>query len=173
MSDSFNLISSGGEALAGSSTSTPIEVTDREALRARRVAALGGSQETVETVKRVETTREDFHLHYDVGQYSAPFDSSSFHDLLWDTSFTTESDKERWYNQGIHTAALVEDTSQEEKSLSTVADMDLDGSREVDLFHAQWGLVQSQGGPCGVLAAIQAEMIRTERYVDGTTCAGN
>jgi hypothetical protein len=157
MPNSFNAISGRGQALAGSSSSTPVEATDREALRARRLAALGELQENV---RNAETKKENVDTSADACRYSSPFDPSSFHDLLWDTTFTTESDKERWYNQGIHTAALVEGALGGVNSSTIGTEMDLDCSKEVDLFHEQWGLLQSQGGPCGVLAAIQAEMIR-------------
>lgn len=65
--------------------------------------------------------------------------------LLWPPSHESDPEYLRWYQQGFQFAAS-------------------------DTFHSDgWhlGLVQGQGGPCGVLAAIQAEIIRI--YLFSTT----
>jgi len=88
---------------------------------------------------------------------------TSFHDLMWDNTTTTSADQERWFHQGIHTKALQLD-SDDCKTFSTTTTA-TGNERSVDVpglekSHRGWGLTQSHGGPCGILAAIQAEMIR-------------
>ena len=85
-----------------------------------------------------------------------PFAISSFHTFMWDTGLTTDNDKSRWVGQGISLNA-------EDKSSAQVPSGIEDGSTQVSLLtkdHGPWGLVQSHGGPCGVLAAVQAELLR-------------
>jgi len=75
-----------------------------------------------------------------------------FHSVMWDEATVTESDKLRWVSQGIDFRASKQDT---------VAADDLASGDDRCLSALEsWGLVQYHGGPCGVLAAIQAEMFR-------------
>jgi len=89
----------------------------------------------------------------------------NFSSIMWDTYTTTREDKSRWKNQGIHPssslftlgdAAMMMDVEEEETKLPEEGEEDvlLQGSFKM------WGLTQSHGGPCGVLAAVQAEMLR-------------
>lgn len=135
--------SDGGLPQACSSSSQMVNPNDRQTLRDLRLKALGELEEVSTIDEKVDTV---------TSRSPCPFDTSSVHNLLWDATFTTEADKKRWYNQGIHTSALVERKSDKQTLDST--------GEEGNLAHKKWGLVQSQGGPCGVLAAIQAEMIR-------------
>jgi len=101
-----------------------------------------------------------------------PFDVLSFHRIMWDDQITTEADKSRWVSQGIdvrrdmttddsmmmtdHDATTTTTTATTTAAATTTTTM-LDF---VSATHLPWGLVQHHGGPCGVLAAIQAEMLR-------------
>jgi hypothetical protein len=69
---------------------------------------------------------------------------STFLSLIFDPNITSESDKQRWFAQPIHTKYN-----------------SLGGKPNLEDRHYFWGLVQTHGGPCGVIAAIQAEMIRS------------
>jgi hypothetical protein len=68
----------------------------------------------------------------------------TFLSLLFDPNITSECDKQRWFAQPIHTKYH-----------------SLGGKPNFEERHCTWGLVQSHGGPCGVIAAIQAEIIRS------------
>ena len=84
----------------------------------------------------------------------------AFHQVMWDTSSTTgmggvgtttQEDQSRWISQGI--------------LFSSTTDIDFanpHNDHDPQKSHAQlnWGLVQNHGGPCGVLAAIQAEVLK-------------
>jgi len=85
-----------------------------------------------------------------------PFEISSFHEFMWDTGLTTDNDKSRWVGQGI-------DFRDEDAETAQVPHGVEEGTTMVALLtkdHGPWGLVQSHGGPCGVLAAVQAELLR-------------
>jgi hypothetical protein len=99
------------------------------------------------------------------------FNCVPFHKLMWDDNITTTNDKERWIYECITTSSArnsngndddddVAMTKSEDhpKNNSNTTTTDL-----LESFTSQqqsWGLTQRHGGPCGILAAIQAEMIR-------------
>jgi len=110
-------------------------------------------------------------------QSAAPFDVLAFHQVMWDTSLTTDSDKLRWVGQAIN--VRVDDdadrTTTPATTTSTSTDVIMAMSSEphhaatshgnnmleaVAESHLPWGLLQQHGGPCGVMAAVQAEMLR-------------
>ena len=133
------------------------------------------------------------------------FNCISFHKLMWDDNITTTNDKERWIYECITTSSSSSSSSSSVKnndgggedvamksgeeeeedqqpnnrsSSNTTTTTDL-----LESFTSQqqsfWGLTQRHGGPCGILAAIQAEMIRVllwgrRRYEedDGTNSNG-
>ncbi|KAL9182959.1 hypothetical protein ACHAXT_004238 [Thalassiosira profunda] len=116
---------------------------------------------------------------------SAPFDGAPFRRLMWDDAATTANDKERWARERISTphlqgggavgsenngAAVANVAANTDMSTRDVSEDDI---TPLDTFAGAnpnnrnrpppvrlWGLTQAHGGPCGVLAALQAEMIR-------------
>ena len=86
--------------------------------------------------------------------YEEPFDVSTFHSVMWDDATTTDNDKTRWIQQGID---LRDKMNVDFATPPPASDsmLTLVGSN-----HGPWGLVQHHGGPCGVLAAVQAELLR-------------
>ena len=69
---------------------------------------------------------------------------------------TTDNDKSRWVGQGIDFRGDDAETLQIPHGVE-------EGSGQINLLtkdHGPWGLVQSHGGPCGILAAVQAELLR-------------
>jgi len=88
--------------------------------------------------------------------------------LMW-SNRTTKEDMSRWMSQGISLNSspgddipVVPSTAGEERWCSLL------GGAE------RWGLRQTAGGPCGVLAAVQCEMIRRliGTFDDGESTAG-
>ena len=79
-------------------------------------------------------------------QSASPISLGPIHDLLWDPMITVPNDQRRWLAQSI---AFKKSTESSTATLLPVVD-------HADL----WGLVQAHGGPCGVLASIQAELLR-------------
>jgi hypothetical protein len=79
------------------------------------------------------------------------FDIAEFHSTMWDSQLTTDNDKDRWVGQGI-------DVRHDETYVGARV---TDGTRLTILGsdHLPWGLTQAHGGPCGVMAAVQAEML--------------
>lgn len=88
-----------------------------------------------------------------------PFDIESFHSIMWDENLTTESDKNRWLGQGINVRGE-ENESIVQESPEHAGDDEMSRLNLLAKSHVPWGLVQQHGGPCGVLAALQAEMLR-------------
>jgi len=83
-----------------------------------------------------------------------------FHTLMWDDSVTTPSDKLRWVQQGIATTTTTTTTTEYH---ADPPPSNNNNQSWVDVVARQpkaWGLTQVHGGPCGVLAAVQAEMLR-------------
>jgi hypothetical protein len=76
-----------------------------------------------------------------------------FHYIMWDLGITTEQDQRRWLSQGIHFK-----TNDEQDSDYTYAKDSLLAA--VISNYGIWGLTQAHGGPCGVLASVQAELMR-------------
>lgn len=83
-----------------------------------------------------------------------PCDVLEFHSVMWDATVTTESDKLRWVGQGIN----FRDYDPEGKLQRNTANDSVLAA--VISNHGPWGLTQAHGGPCGVLAAVQAELLR-------------
>jgi hypothetical protein len=67
--------------------------------------------------------------------------------IFWDPNLTNH-DKNRWEDQGIHTSCMKYSNNQMKNGMDNIPQ------------HYTWGLLQSHGGPCGVLSCVQAEMIR-------------
>ena len=110
---------------------------------------------------------------------SGDFDCTAFCKLMFDGAITTQNDKERWIHERITTTFLQTNGDVPKASVPTNPCVDevktqptpleiFTGSGieetgdEVEMTTPMqlWGLTQSHGGPCGVLAALQAEMIR-------------
>ena len=70
-----------------------------------------------------------------------------FHYIMWDTT-TTVHDQRRWLSQGIY-FQNPHGTFRTDNLLASIISN-----------HEVWGLTQTHGGPCGVLAAVQAELLR-------------
>jgi len=85
--------------------------------------------------------------------FSEPLDIAEFHSIMWDSFMTTDNDRNRWVGQGIDTR----DTRMSDVNKSAKMSNRLD---HLGASHIPWGLTQAHGGPCGVLAAIQAELLR-------------
>jgi hypothetical protein len=114
-----------------------------------------------------------------------PYSPIEFHSVMWDSALTTEQDKLRWLHESIRfhdgnanvnrnlrrpfnfsasnaTPGTASAASSSTEPLgggflkSNPTSM-LDVATE---SHSLWGLVQQYGGPCGVLAAVQAELLR-------------
>ncbi|KAL3780725.1 hypothetical protein HJC23_001007 [Cyclotella cryptica] len=119
-------------------------------------------------------------------QCQALDDIRPFRKIMWDDRITTTDDKERWIYECITTTFLGGDkkttpiAGASSKTTTSAAknpalsplevltgchtqqsnDCDSKPAAIPDSMHKLWGLTQKHGGPCGVLAAIQAEMIR-------------
>jgi ubiquitin carboxyl-terminal hydrolase MINDY-3/4 len=106
----------------------------------------------------------------------------TYHRILWDDHLTTDSDKNRWISQGIDVRSCSSSNScnndqesfQNEPVVVTNPDGVelLDSTSIMDVItssHLPWGLVQQHGGPCGVLAAIQAELLRSLLFTNNNS----
>jgi hypothetical protein len=109
-----------------------------------------------------------------------PFQITAFHQVMWDSTLTTDSDKLRWVGQAIDVVREEEEDNDNDNvmmatsatasastsnSTTTSSDMMMPGAPETMLHsvarsHLPWGLLQQHGGPCGVMAAVQAELLR-------------
>eukprot|EP00554_Chaetoceros_debilis_P010050 CAMPEP_0194106732 /NCGR_PEP_ID=MMETSP0150-20130528/6710_1 /TAXON_ID=122233 /ORGANISM="Chaetoceros debilis, Strain MM31A-1" /LENGTH=871 /DNA_ID=CAMNT_0038794957 /DNA_START=51 /DNA_END=2666 /DNA_ORIENTATION=- len=135
-------------------------IKEKSPPQALQVASLAGKDPT-----KASSTME----RNEVSTTSQPLSDSeviqilpNFQSLMWDPNVTLETDQQRWFDQGIHTFAMANENSNDKGSMAeeeTKIDNDLGvGSRQnID----QWGILQTHGGPCGVLAVIQAEMIKS------------
>ena len=95
------------------------------------------------------------------------YNCAMFHKLMWDDNITTTNDKERWIYECITTSSTDAnnsdvndgDVTMKSEENNSISD---NNTNMLDAFTSQqhWGLTQRHGGPCGILAAIQAEMIR-------------
>jgi hypothetical protein len=85
---------------------------------------------------------------------SEPCHVLDFHSVMWDSDRTTDNDKQRWLSQGINFRDFdPEGKLQRESAKDSVL-------ADVISNHGPWGLTQAHGGPCGVLASLQAELLR-------------
>ena len=147
---------SSGQKLSGSEGST-LHLSAQE-LRARRLAALSGGAASTPTDANTSRTPADKSLKeaatlqtpqeeeekLEQQQHMSSKFLNDFFQLLFDPNSTTEADRMRWFEQPIHTKYM--------KHIS-----------EQKPFKNQhmWGLTQQQGGPCGVISSIQAEIIKS------------
>lgn len=102
--------------------------------------------------------------------HSAPMESlemARFHALMWEPSMTTDNDKDRWVSQGIdlcaHRGSDEQDPSTSSETILSTVGSDF----------KSWGLLQAHGGPCGVLAAVQAEMLRLLLFGQNTSSSSS
>ena len=111
---------------------------------------------------------------------SAPrdFDCIAFYKLMFDGNIATQNDKERWIHERITTTFLQTNGDVPKASVPTNPCVEVkthptaleiftgsgieETGDQVEMTTPMqlWGLTQSHGGPCGVLAALQAEMMR-------------
>ena len=116
----------------------------------------GGRAQTTRQETGVNTSEEkevDMEDAKTSGSDGRPLDLSIFHSVMWDNVTTTENDKIRWIQQGIDLRDKMEiDAAPPSESDSLLTTIGSD--------HGPWGLTQHHGGPCGVLAAVQAELLR-------------
>ena len=89
------------------------------------------------------------------GSLSAEPFLTSFHSVMWDDATTTDNDKSRWLQQGIDIRDKMDIDSDPPPAFTSNSMLSIVGSS-----HRPWGLTQLHGGPCGVLAAVQAELLR-------------
>jgi hypothetical protein len=106
-----------------------------------------------------------------------PYPITAFHQVMWDTSLTTDNDKLRWVGQAIDVreddnammASASATTSASTSTTTTSFDIGVSSAggpasetmlHSVARSHLPWGLLQQHGGPCGVMAAVQAELLR-------------
>eukprot|EP00536_Pseudo-nitzschia_multiseries_P003760 jgi/Psemu1/323174/estExt_fgenesh1_pg.C_590023 len=97
---------------------------------------------------------------------ATPFNVLDFHDCMWDKGVTTENDQKRWLAQGITFKAEHDDpntfSTRTAAGTLTAADERTDTSSMLAAIISGpgvWCLTQEHGGPCGVLASIQAELL--------------
>eukprot|EP00537_Pseudo-nitzschia_pungens_P009280 CAMPEP_0172380298 /NCGR_PEP_ID=MMETSP1060-20121228/70370_1 /TAXON_ID=37318 /ORGANISM="Pseudo-nitzschia pungens, Strain cf. cingulata" /LENGTH=1027 /DNA_ID=CAMNT_0013108051 /DNA_START=42 /DNA_END=3125 /DNA_ORIENTATION=- len=97
---------------------------------------------------------------------AAPFNILDFHDCMWDKGVTTENDQKRWLAQGIKFKAEHDDpNTHSTRTAAGTLTATNDGTDTSSLLAAiisgpgVWCLTQQHGGPCGVLASIQAELL--------------
>lgn len=183
-----------GQSLGGS----PSIPTSPDDVRKRRLEALqGGSSQKLESsvISSSKSSEPSVMMRKTPEIQTSPFNLNEFHAVMWDSVITTEQDKNRWVNQGIgmregssesssisnapHDAPLLnspEPASLPDASIPTTIIQNQSaepGSIEklnaLKQSHGAWGLVQSHGGPCGVLAAIQAELLRLLWFTETTS----
>mmetsp|Transcript_27559 Transcript_27559/g.64685 ORF Transcript_27559/g.64685 Transcript_27559/m.64685 type:complete len:972 (-) Transcript_27559:174-3089(-) len=88
-----------------------------------------------------------------------------FHDCMWDKGVTTENDQVRWLAQGIQFKHEHDDRRQVTKTEADGATAANNSTNTPSLLETiisgpgVWCLTQQHGGPCGVLASIQAELL--------------
>uniref|UniRef100_A0A7S2JUK8 ubiquitinyl hydrolase 1 n=1 Tax=Leptocylindrus danicus TaxID=163516 RepID=A0A7S2JUK8_9STRA len=84
----------------------------------------------------------------------ASIDLGQFHAIMWGPTSTYE-DQQRWTSQGIH---FKKDEIQLHSNHPSTNKEDI-RTENGDDNNLKWGLVQQFGGPCGVLAVLQAEIL--------------
>ena len=85
---------------------------------------------------------------------SVSVDLDKFHAIMWGPTSTFE-DQQRWTSQGLH---FKKDEVQL-RSNNSSTDNDHVKVENGEDSRLNWGLVQQFGGPCGVLAVLQAEIL--------------
>ena len=91
-----------------------------------------------------------------------PFNIADFHAIMWGPT-STDNDKARWVGQGIDTQKQSSATTTTTTAKKPPPMSDSNTTSRLTMVgadHGAWGLIQDHGGPCGVLAAIQAELLR-------------
>ena len=137
-----------------SSSGAPSSSLSAEDLRARRLAALSGRGRAPTNASSPSITpqvRNEEHISPEELPGSFLVD---FFTLMFDPGTSSDADKRRWFTQPIHTRF-------NSRSVEEIG-------KEPDLSekHHMWGLIQTYGGPCGVLAVIQADMIQGLRLYE-------
>lgn len=90
---------------------------------------------------------EDISRWYDVSSEATCV--LDFHGCMWDESITTHNDRLRWLSQDVRFKEVVWKMEHTDNLMTSII-----GNPHL------WGLTQTHGGPCGVLASIQAELLR-------------
>jgi len=97
---------------------------------------------------------------------ASPYNMLDFHDCMWDKGVTTEHDQKRWLAQGIQFKDEHDNTKHSSTrtragtAMATNIKMDASSLLEAIISGpGVWCLTQQHGGPCGVLASIQAELL--------------
>ena len=137
--------------MTGSSTATTTNDRSTSKLSstpARYIGSPGGSRTSVDMSLLSPEVGESYKTNEDC-------DVLKFHAVMWDSVITTENDKLRWLSQGIN----FRDYDPEGK-LDDIVGKEDSILGQVIANHGPWGLTQAHGGPCGVLASVQAELLR-------------
>jgi len=85
---------------------------------------------------------------------ASPYNILEFHDCMWTKGVTTENDQKRWLSQGIQ---FKDETHPKTRATNPNASTSL--LETIISGPGVWCLTQQHGGPCGVLASIQAELL--------------
>ena len=85
---------------------------------------------------------------------ASPYHVLGFHDCMWTKGVTTENDQKRWLSQGIQFKDETHPTTRttNPNTSASLLERMISGP-------GVWCLTQQHGGPCGVLASIQAELL--------------
>lgn len=154
-----------GGSPGGNLTAHEIRQIRLAALEQKGSGNVGGGDDIVEEDLKAalalslgeEQHQENKKVEKNIWSSKESFDIGEFHNIMWDSKVTTDNDKNRWVGQGIGVRV------NEESSSSSLAETTLTSTSRLDTIgsnHLPWGLTQAHGGPCGVLAAVQAELIR-------------
>jgi hypothetical protein len=127
-------------------TTFAVEEDEDAELQAALALSLQEMEDPPETLNFPELIQES----YNTGE---PYAISSFHSIWWDASVTTQADQSRWVSQGINVRQAEDSAVKQDNANDNMLE-------ELASSHLSWGLLQQFGGPCGILAAIQAEMLR-------------
>lgn len=97
---------------------------------------------------------------------ASSYNMLDFHDCMWDKGVTTEHDQKRWLAQGIQFKDEHEHNSRKTSPTRSRAETATNDRADASSLLAMiisgpgvWCLTQQHGGPCGVLASIQAELL--------------
>jgi hypothetical protein len=126
----------------------------------KKPAARESSAENDATQKGVMLPTIDRTVLEEYYKLAQPYNLENFHVVMWDTTLTTDNDKIRWIQQGMHVRAPDESSSAVPDSSPRSVTTESNRLEQLASSFLTWGLVQQHGGPCGVLAAVQAEMIK-------------
>lgn len=87
---------------------------------------------------------------------------SQMHNMIWDPLTTVHNDQVRWLAQSVIFKDMSSSTNVTTDTSAAAAAFDTATTHfDTVMEHSdRWGLVQAHGGPCGVLASVQAELLR-------------